>query len=55
MLHAPGNLTARIREWSHELGSQAVGFSSIDLSAEEPRLLEWLAVGCHGTINGVTH
>ena len=41
-------LVARIREWGKELGFQAVGIADADLSAAEPRLLEWLAQGRHG-------
>ena len=41
-------LAERIREWGRELGFQAIGFADADLSAAEPRLLEWLAQGRHG-------
>jgi epoxyqueuosine reductase len=41
-------LAAQIREWGRELGFQAIGFADADLSAAEPRLLEWLAEGRHG-------
>src|SRR5436190_1712973 len=41
-------LAAQIREWGTSLGFQAVGFADADLSAVEPRLLEWLAQGRHG-------
>jgi epoxyqueuosine reductase len=41
-------LVARIREWGRELGFEAVGIADADLSAAEPRLLEWLAQGRHG-------
>jgi epoxyqueuosine reductase len=41
-------LAERIRQWGRELGFQAVGFADADLSAAEPRLLEWLAQGRHG-------
>ena len=43
-----GNLSSRIKEWGLELGFQAVGIADADLSAAEPRLLEWLAQGWHG-------
>src|SRR5947209_8063423 len=43
-----GALTQRIREWGLELGFQAIGIADADLSAAEPRLLEWLAQGRHG-------
>jgi epoxyqueuosine reductase len=41
-------LAQRIRTWGAELGFQAVGIADADLSAAEPRLLEWLALGRHG-------
>jgi len=41
-------LAQRIRQWGGELGFQAVGIADADLSAAEPRLLEWLAQGRHG-------
>src|SRR5213079_129146 len=41
-------LAAQIRQWGRELGFQAIGFADADLSAAEPRLLEWLAEGRHG-------
>jgi epoxyqueuosine reductase len=41
-------LAERIRQWGRELGFQAVGIADADLSAAEPRLLEWLARGRHG-------
>ena len=43
-----GNLSSRIKAWGLELGFQAVGIADADLSAAEPRLLEWLAQGWHG-------
>jgi epoxyqueuosine reductase len=41
-------LAQRIKTWGRELGFQAVGIAEADLSAAEPRLLEWLARGWHG-------
>jgi epoxyqueuosine reductase len=41
-------LAQRIKAWGRELGFQAVGVAEADLSAAEPRLLEWLAQGWHG-------
>jgi epoxyqueuosine reductase len=41
-------LAAAIKRWGLELGFQAVGIADADLSAAEPRLLEWLAQGWHG-------
>jgi epoxyqueuosine reductase len=43
-----GNLSSSIKRWGRELGFQAVGIADADLSAAEPRLLEWLAQGWHG-------
>ena len=40
-------LKDRIRGWAVELGFQAIGVADADLSAAEPRLLEWLAQGWH--------
>jgi epoxyqueuosine reductase len=41
-------LAQRIRGWGAELGFQGVGIAEADLSAAEPRLLDWLAKGWHG-------
>ena len=41
-------LAQRIKAWGRELGFQAVGIAEADLSAAEPRLMEWLARGWHG-------
>ena len=41
-------LARDIKAWGVELGFQAVGIADADLSAAEPRLLEWLAQGWHG-------
>jgi epoxyqueuosine reductase len=41
-------LAVRIKAWGRELGFQAIGIADADLSAAEPRLLEWLARGWHG-------
>src|SRR5256885_16855724 len=43
-----GALVERIRKWGQELGFDAVGIADADLSAAEPRLLDWLAQGRHG-------
>ena len=42
------SLAQRIKSWGAELGFQAVGITDADLSAAEPRLLEWLTRGWHG-------
>src|SRR5690606_32511933 len=44
-------LAERIKEWGRELGFQAVGIADADLSAAEPRLLEWLSRGWHGEMD----
>jgi len=41
-------LAQSIKAWGSGLGFQAVGIADADLSAAEPRLLEWLALGWHG-------
>ena len=41
-------LARRIKKWGRELGFQAVGVADADLSAAEPRLLDWLGKGWHG-------
>src|SRR5688500_8947366 len=42
------SLSSSIKRWGRELGFQAVGIADADLSAAEPRLLDWLARGWHG-------
>jgi epoxyqueuosine reductase len=44
-------LTQKIRLWAKQLGFQAVGITDTDLSAAEPRLLDWLARGFHGGLD----
>ena len=41
-------LAQQIKAWGRELGFQAVGIADADVSAAEPRLLEWLSRGWHG-------
>jgi epoxyqueuosine reductase len=41
-------LARRIKAWAKELGFEAAGIADADLSAAEPRLLQWLAQGRHG-------
>src|SRR5437868_15438819 len=41
-------LARRIKAWGTGLGLEAVGIADADLSAAEPKLLEWLAQGWHG-------
>jgi epoxyqueuosine reductase len=42
------SLESRIKQWGAELGFQAVGIASVELSAAEGRLAEWLGMGFHG-------
>jgi epoxyqueuosine reductase len=42
---------ADIKRWGAELGFQEVGIADCDLSAAEPRLVEWLALGRHGEMD----
>ncbi len=44
-------LVQKIRLWAQQLGFQAVGITDTDLSAAEPRLLDWLAQGLHGELD----
>jgi epoxyqueuosine reductase len=41
-------IARRIKDWGRGFGFQAVGIAHADLSAAEPRLLEWLDRGWHG-------
>src|SRR4051812_10815766 len=43
-----GSLASAIKAWGRDLGFQAVGIADCDLSAAEPRLMEWLSQGWHG-------
>ncbi len=42
------SLARRIKAWAFELGFEAAGIADADLSAAEPRLMQWLAQGRHG-------
>ncbi len=44
----PADLGARIRAWGRDLGFQRIGFSGIELGADERRLGAWLEAGHHG-------
>ena len=44
-------LAARIAAWGRELGFDAIGVSDTDLTSEEVRLLNWLALGRHGEMD----
>ena len=44
-------LMARIREWAAELGFQQLGISDTELAPHEAHLLDWLAAGCHGSMD----
>jgi epoxyqueuosine reductase len=40
-----------IRAWGRELGFQELGFTTVDLEADESRLNAWLEQGLHGTMD----
>ncbi len=44
-------LAADIHLWGRELGFQEIGVSSINLAADEARLLDWLDAGFHGDMD----
>jgi epoxyqueuosine reductase len=44
-------LAPRIRDWGRALGFDEIGIAGTDLSAEESRLVAWLAAGRHGTMD----
>ena len=44
-------LVARIRQWGHELGFDAVGVGGVDLAEAEPGLGAWLEAGFHGDMD----
>jgi len=44
-------LAARIREWGHELGFQAIGITDTELGEHERHLFDWLARGWHGEMD----
>ncbi|MCC6535672.1 MAG: tRNA epoxyqueuosine(34) reductase QueG [Burkholderiales bacterium] len=44
-------MVSRIKRWGRELGFQAVGIAGIDLGDAQPRLVEWLARGFHGSMD----
>lgn len=46
--HFLDDLAANIKQWGRELGFQQIGITDADLSAEEPRLKEWLEKGYQG-------
>ena len=50
----PQALVASLRDWGAELGFQQVGITGIDLSADEPRLQDWLARHYHGEMAWLT-
>ncbi len=50
----PQALVASLRDWGAELGFQQIGITGIDLSADEPRLQEWLARHYHGEMAWLT-
>jgi epoxyqueuosine reductase len=44
-------LAQQIKQWGRELGFQQVGICDTDLSAEEPKLQDWLAKQYHGEMD----
>ncbi|MFO7640348.1 MAG: tRNA epoxyqueuosine(34) reductase QueG [Candidatus Competibacteraceae bacterium] len=42
------DLAATVKRWGQELGFQRLGIATLDLSAHETRLLDWLAADFHG-------
>ena len=44
-------LKERIRGWGQGLGFGMVGFAGSDLGVAEQGLLDWLAAGCHGSMD----
>jgi epoxyqueuosine reductase len=44
-------LASRIQAWGRELGFEEIGIADVELSAEEGRLLQWLATGRHGAMD----
>lgn len=44
-------MAIQIRQWGLELGFQGVGISDVNLEDAEPRLLEWLHAGFHGSMD----
>lgn len=44
----PGQLAARIKQWSRELGFAAAGIAGVELGEDEAQLRDWLAQGQHG-------
>jgi epoxyqueuosine reductase len=44
-------LARDIKRWAGELGFQQTGIADCDLSAAEPRLIEWLEKGWHGDMD----
>lgn len=50
-IHDYTRLADEIKFWGRELGFSALGIADTDLSVAEPRLLQWLARGCHGDMD----
>lgn len=44
-------LANEIKNWGYSIGFQQVGITDTDLSLYEPRFLEWLAQGLHGSMD----
>ncbi|KAA6097201.1 MULTISPECIES: tRNA epoxyqueuosine(34) reductase QueG [unclassified Pantoea] len=48
-------LAQQIKQWGRELGFQQVGICDTDLSAEEPKLQQWLEKQYHGEMDWMAH
>jgi epoxyqueuosine reductase len=44
-------LAAGIKRWGEQLGFQQLGISDTELAPHEAHLLDWLAAGCHGSMD----
>ena len=44
-------LAEKIKSWGQEFGFNDVGISDVDLSEQEPKLLDWLAKNYHGDMD----
>lgn len=44
------DLVASIRRWGLELGFQQIGIAGVAIAADEDRLMHWLELGRHGTM-----
>lgn len=49
--HEHAALAGDIRRWAGELGLQALGFATVDLSPHDTHFRDWLAAGHHGEMD----